>query len=714
MNLNEANPENLVDQQPQDTELPEVTPDQYQEQPAIRFALDQINFAEHMDEDQLKEIADKASKGFEEDLLSRAEWDQEMEEWTKLAKQHREMKTWPWPRASNIKYPLLSTAAMQFAARAYPSLVPSDGQVVKSQVIGFDPDGSKTERALRVSKYMSYQLMHEMHGWEEDMDKMLIMLPILGTMFKKTYWCPVSRHNKSCLVYPKNLVVNYWADNLECAARISEILEMDARYIKEQQLAGIFLDVELPSPKTPSIDVNIVKDNQYQPIDSTTPYTIIEQHTFLDIDDSGYSYPFIVTFDRDSKTILRISPRYDEKGIHYNSEGEIVKVDPISYYTKFSFIPNPDGGFYDIGFGQLLGPINEAVNTLINQLVDAGTLNNLQSGFIGKGLRMKMAETKFQPGEWKAVNATGDDLKKQIVPLPAKEPSNVLFQLMGSLVTSGKELASVAEIFVGKMPGQNTPATTTMATIEQGMKVFTAVYKRIYRSLAQEFKKLYRLNEVYLNPNTEVKVLDAPVGPADFNCDDYDICPGADPTAVSQTEKLVKAQGLMELLPTGLLDPIEVVKRVLEAQEQPNIQALLKQEVQQGQMPQQQPDPKMLELQMKGQAMQQKAQLDQENLAFKQQLQERDQQVKEAMAAQKMDMEHQRAQSDMVLNAASTLHKTRADMITAQARSQQDLAHKEQNHQQQLRHSEEKAKLAQQESAKKSSSNGKTQKSPKK
>ena len=326
---------------------------------------------------------------------------------------------------------------------------------------------------------------------------------------------------------------------------------------------------------------------------------------------------------------------------------------------------------------------------------------------------MKMAETKFQPGEWKAVNATGDDIKKQIYPLPVKEPSNVLFQLMGSLVTSGKELASVAEIFVGKMPGQNTPATTTMATIEQGMKVFTAVYKRIYRSLTQEFKKLYRLNEVYLNPNTEAKVLDAPVGPADFNCDDYDIWPGADPTAVSQTEKLVKAQGLMELLPTGLLDPIEVVKRVLEAQEQPNVQALLPQAVQQGQMPPQQPDPKMLELQMKGQAMQQKSQLDQQDMAFRQQLAERDQQVKEAMAAQKMDMEHQRAQADIELNAVSALHKTRADMITAQAKSQQDFAHKEQTHQQSMRHSEEKAKLAQQ-SAKTNSSGGKNPQSPKK
>ena len=150
-------------------------------------------------------------------------------------------------------------------------------------------------------------------------------------------------------------------------------------------------------------------------------------------------------------------------------------------------------GFYDLGFGRLLGPLNNSANTIINQLVDAGSLSNLQSGFIGKGLRIKMGETKFVPGEWKAVNATGDDIKKQIFALPVREPSDVLFKLLDLLLKSGKELASVAEIFVGKMPGQNTPATTTMATIEQGMKVFTSVYKRVYRSLASEFKKYTNL-----------------------------------------------------------------------------------------------------------------------------------------------------------------------------------------------------------------------------
>lgn len=616
-----------------------------------------------------------------------------MEEWTKLAKQTREMKTYPWPKASNIKFPLLTTAAMQFAARAYPSLVPSDGQVVKSKVIGDDPDGSKEDMAVRVSKFMSYQLLTEMKGWEEDMDKLLIMLPIVGTMFKKTYWCPLTQTNMSCLIHPKNLVVNYWTESLDTAARASEIIELTAREIKERQLAGVYLDKELPTHRAPTIETRLIPDTDSHPIDHTTPYQVIEQHTFIDIDDSGYSLPFIVTFLYDNGEILRISPRYDEKGITYSKTDseKVIKVDAISYYTKFSFIPNPDGGFYDIGFGVLLGPINESVNTIINQLVDAGSLNNLQSGFIGKGLRIKMGETRFQPGEWKAVNATGDDLKKQIFPLPTKEPSNVLLQLMGTLVTSGKELASVAEIFTGKMPGQNTPATTTMATIEQGMKVFTAVYKRIYRSLAEEFQKLYRLNEVYLNPQTYAQVLDGPVGPDDFKGDHYNIYPGADPTAVSQTEKLMKAQGLMELLPTGMLNPVEVIKRILEAQEQPNAQALLNQQTQQGQQPQQKPDPKMIELQMKSQAQQQKSQLDQQAAAQKSQLLEQDAQTKQAMAAQQMQLAAQKQQADLQLSAVATLHKARAGMVADNAKTAQTLVQNEQTHQQQMRHSEEMA-----------------------
>jgi chaperonin GroES len=367
----------------------------------------------------------------------------------------------------------------------------------------------------------------------------------------------------------------------------------------------------------------------------------------------------------------------------------VAAIEPTHYYTKFGFIPNADGSFYDIGFGVLLGPLNESVNTLINQLIDSGHLNNLQGGFLGKGLKLKMGEHKFRPGEWKTINTTADDLKKQILPLPTKEPSAVLFQLMGTLVTSGKELASVAEIFVGKMPGQNTPATTTMATIEQGMKVFTAVYKRIYRSLKEEFKKLFALNSVYVNPEEYVEVVDATVGPEDFVEEGYDICPQADPNAMSQTEKLMKAQGLLELLPIGILDPIEVISRVLEAQEQPNWEKLFNKQVQEtGEMPAPPPDPKMQEMAMKGQLDQQAAAMKNQQIQQKMELDARDKQVQLAMKAQEHQQTMQHKAQLAQVEAASKLHMQRIfsaealnKMVAGAAGNQQKLAQSEQAHQ---------------------------------
>lgn len=657
-----------------------------EEQKPLSAMLESVNIAESLDEQMLRTIGRDAEKGFVLDHESRQDWEKHVDEWTKLAKQTVEPKTYPWPKASNIKYPLLSTAAMQFAARAYPSLVPSNGKLVNAKVIGKDPDGKKSEIAEAVSTYMSYQILEEMDSWEEEMDKLLIMLPIVGTMFKKTYWDPLKEENCSHLVMPKNLVVNYWARSLKDAERISEILEISPRKVKERQQSGLWLDVELGKAPQPDGNMNMPV------VDETTPYTFIEQHTFLDLDDDGYKEPYVVTFHKESKKVVRIVARFDEHTISYGIDGEIKRIEPIQYYTKFGFIPNPDGGFYDIGFGVLLGPLNESVNTLINQLLDAGHLSTLQAGFLGKGLRIRMGDATFKPGEWKAVNSTGDDLKKQIVPLPTKEPSSVLFQLMGSLITSGKELASVAEIFTGKMPGQNTPATTTMATVEQGMKVFTAVYKRLYRSLKEEFIKLARLNELYLNPNTMVQIVEMPINPDNFKTSVHTIVPNADPTAVSQTEKLLKAQGLMELLPTGILDPVKVVTRVLDAQEQPNWQELIKPEIAQtGQMPPPPPDPKMLELQMKGQLEGQKIQMQGAALQHKMELESHDKQVQLAMAQQEHAQNMQQSADMANIKAAEAIHKQRVFSATEQADFIQSLMHKHMEHQQKMQHNEQAA-----------------------
>jgi len=666
----------------------------------LRAVIEEKNLAETMDEDDLKELAGQVSEGFEADLNSRKDWEKNIKEWTDLALQVREQKVWPWVGASNVKYPILSTASMQFNARAYPSLVPSTGNIVKCEVVGKDSTGQKLEKAKRLSTYMSYQILNQMDGWEEDMDKLLMMLPIVGTLFKKTYYNSAVKKNCSELVLPQNMVVNYWAKSLESAERVSEIIYLSKRLVKEKQLGGIFLDVELGDPQ-------VTQEGKGVPLqDETTPYTIVEQHTYFDLDKDGYSEPYIVTFERESKTILRVTARFDDQTVFVSEDGKIQKIDAIQYYTKFSFIPNPDGGFYDIGFGLLLSPLNEAVNSLINQMIDSGTLNNLQGGFLGKGLKLKMGENRWMPGEWKTVTSTADDLRKQVIPLPTKEPSAVLFQLMGTLITSSKELASVAEIFTGQMPGQNTPATTTMATIEQGMKVFTAVYKRVYRSLKSEFKKLFELNGVYADPQQYSSVVDVPIGPNDFDNSSYDVCPGADPNTATQTEKLMKAQGLMELLPTGVLDPVKVVLRVLEAQEQPNIEQLLSQQVAQTGSLQPPPDPKLQEMQMKGQLEEQKAALKAQGDAHKSALQQRDQEFKHAMEAATVNQKMQLQAMEAKVQSAIDIHKQRIFSVTEQAKLNQSLSQNSQKHAQDMQHSKEKAALQKQQV--KSSGTGKT------
>lgn len=553
--------------------------------------LDSPNIAEELDDSQLTSIGQKVVAEFDIDQASREEWLEKQEQWSKLALQVSEAKEWPWHGAANVKYPLLTIAALQFGARAYPSLIPNDGNVVKARTIGSDPDGSKAQAAIAVSKHMSYQLTQEIDYWEEGMDKLLTALPITGCMFKKTYWDALEEKACSHIIFPKHLVVNYFAKSLNNAQRITEIFEKSNNEIKERQLAGLYLDVELSDPSSTVEELlnSTIKQEQglLEPSeDADMPRVILEQHRYLDLDEDGYQEPYVVTVDYDTQKVLRIVARFQEKGIIKNEDtAEIKRIIPTQYYTKFTFIPNPDGGFYDVGFGELLGPINHTVNTIINQLIDSGSLSNLQSGFLGRGVKLKGGEQNFRPGEWKTVNTTGDDLRKSIVPLPVREPSAVLFQLLGQLITSGKELATISEVMVGKMPGQNTPATTTMASIEQGLKVFTAIYKRLFRSLAEEFDKLYRLNKTYTAAVTDFYDVSGDYQDIAVTNEQYlqihGVIPAADANVSTESQRLAKAQALMELFPV-IPNKGETLRRILEAQEQPGIEVLMQSPEQQG------------------------------------------------------------------------------------------------------------------------------------
>ena len=668
-------------------ETPAETNSPDTEQPGVGnldSLLSTVNIAEKLDKETLEAMGTEVYEGYLLDCQSKSNWDSMVDEWVKLAAQVKEPRSWPWQNAANVKFPLLSTAAMQFAARAYPSLVPADGKVVNMRVIGVDPQGQKALKAEKLAKHMNYQLLVDMKDWEEEMDRLLIQLPIVGCLFKKTYFDSITKKNVSRLLGPKDLVVNYWAPSLEAAHRKTEIIPMTKNQVQSYKNAELFLDIDLPDPRNAPIvpdKTDVHQGAMPARPDATTPYVLLEQHTYWDLDDDGYAEPYIITIEEQSKKVLRVVARWDSDGIITNADGEIICMEPVEYYTKYGFIPNPDGGFYDIGFGHLMGPLNEAANSIINQMIDAGTLSNLQSGFIGKGLRLKPGETRLSPGEWRQVNATGDDIKKQIFPLPAKEPSSVLFELLGLIIQSSKELASVAEIFVGKMPGQNTPATTTMATIEQGMKVFTAIYKRVYRSQSKEFKHLFRLNGLHQeNIDRAQHILDEPISPEDYDNKSYDVCPTADPTAVSSTQKLLKAQGLMEVMPLGTVNVMEVTKRILEAQEQPNIEALMQQQ----QLP---PDPKV-------QATQMKAQADQQSNAQKMQMEKEKHQLDMAMKQFEMQMKQQ----ELLMDQKFMAMEAQMEMKLKEMEMGQDARHSQIKHNMQLTQMEEKAN-AQREAA---------------
>jgi chaperonin GroES len=617
--------------------------------------------------DLLGKIGGEVIRGYNEDEKSREDWLKNNKEWQRLALLVREGKSYPWPRASNIKFPLIATAAMQFSARAYPSLVPSTGRLVATSIPQKHANSDLYEASNRVSGHMSFQLMHRMPNWSEDMDKLLMTIAIQGLCFKKTYYDVGTKSNTSYLVYPEKLCVNYWAKDLESAYRKTELMEFRDNEIEGKIRNKEFAEFDYKGQEGVEQELKKAVANKLDAAstDSATPHLFLQQHTFWDLDDDGYEEPYVITVHAKTGRVVRITARFDQDGVMTNDKGEITYIKPVEFYTAFPFIPNPDGSLYALGFGTLLGPLNLSVNTIINQLTDAGTLNNLQSGFIGKGLRIKMGETPLQPGEWRVVNATGDDLSKSIFPIPSKEPSAVLMNLLQMLIQAGNQLASIAEIFVGKMPGQNTPATTTQETVQQSMAVFTAIYKRVYRSMESEFKKLYRLNR--LNP--EMLLEERMLAGIDLKLSDYDfpefmIMPGADPGGDSWAMKQQKMQMVGQLIQMGTVNPQEYTKRVLMDLEIPDVEALLMPP------PQPQPDPKAQADQAKVegqmQLMQQKAQMET-------QLKQQEMQMKERLAELEMNqkqMELRFKEQEFQLKQQESMFKARMSQAESVAQMQ--------------------------------------------
>jgi len=549
------------------------------EQPKWRFDIAKLvrspNIAEMLSEDDRHSLGMTVAQNFESDLFSRADWETKTEASMKLALQVMENKNWPWPNASNVKFPLVTIAALQYHSRAYPSLVNAP-DLVSCVVHGDDPDGLKTARAVNIGRHMSYQNLEEDEGWEENMDKLLMVQPIMGCAFKKTYFDPVKGHNVSELVLPKDLVVSYYTKSLSSDTRISHIIPMSSNKVHERKARGVFLDVDycghsVPKQEHTRIETSRQDREGVRPdeTDSDTPQEFIEQHCIIDFDGDGYKEPYIVTFHRDSQKIARIVARFFEEEITRTPDNKkIICIKPVEIFTKFPFIPSPDGGFYDLGFGQLLGPINDAVDSAINQLIDAGTMVNLGGGFLGRGIKIKSGEYTFQPGEWKRVDSTGDDLGKSIFPLPVKEPSQVLFELLQLLINYAERISGATDILTGISPGQNTPAETSRTVANEGQKIFNGIFKRTYRALKSEFEKQYELNTLHLSETQSYSSLDSGkmfnISREDYVQNDGQIVPAADPNIVSDQQKAMTSQALLSMAQTmSGFDLEKVVRKVL-------------------------------------------------------------------------------------------------------------------------------------------------------
>lgn len=346
------------------------------------------NIAEDLDDDELQKIGMRCSREYDLDEASRTEWLEMMQEAIKIAKQVLEQKTTPWPNAANVKFPLITNAIISFASRTYPEIIRGN-KVVLAGVIGPDPTGKKEQIARRVSNHMSYQLLVESPNWEEDTDKLLMILPLMGTVFRKSYYDPFLQMPTTDLCLPDRITIDNHAKTIESARRITHQLDLYDNDLIERMRAGIYREIDLEK-----LNDNISENN-----DEDKLHCILEQHRYLDLDDDGYAEPYIVTFHKESQTVLRIKSRFSLENI-IERNNKIVKITPDCYFTAYHFIPNPDGTFYSIGYGTLLYPINETINTTINQLLDAGTLSNRQAGFIGKGLRIKKGNIAVKPGEW--------------------------------------------------------------------------------------------------------------------------------------------------------------------------------------------------------------------------------------------------------------------------------------------------------------------------
>ena len=510
------------------------------------------NLARSFSEHDQSTIAGYVWDGYTHDWASCQPWRKRMTTAMDYALQVQKAKTFPWPGASNVVFPLITIGALQFSAQAYPALL-GGNDIVRCRVIGEDI-GPARERALRVGQHMSWQVLEEDESWEEQHDRLLFNLAIVGTAFIKSYYSGDRRYPVDEFVLAQDLITAYGSKSIEGSPRKTHILNKFRNEIWEASARGVYLDVRdaawfrgNPAYFEQNQQRQLRQGVMEMTIDEQTPFKLLEQHCWLDLDGDGYEEPYICTIEENSKSMVRLVARWDsEKDIERSDRGKIIKIKATEYFTKYSFIPSPDGGFYDVGFGTFLGPLNEAVNSALNIMIDNGTLQNSIGGFLGRGAKIRGGVYTMAPFQWVRVDSTGDDLRKNIVPYPKTQPSDVLFQLLGLLITYSNRLAGTTETAVGENPGQNTPASTYQGMTENGLRVYSAIYKRVWRAMKHEFEKRYALNAKFLPLHTDFGSGGSFIRREDYQGPADQIAPVASRRVTSTTLRLQQALAIKQ------------------------------------------------------------------------------------------------------------------------------------------------------------------------
>jgi chaperonin GroES len=517
-------------------------------------AIPKPNIADMFSEETLMKVGSNVCDGYRADLDSMEEWKGFVKTGLELVKQEKNAKSTPWEGASNFKSPTLMQAALKFSDRASTELLRQE-DIVKTSIIGQDSDGQKQKQANRVAEYSNYQLNVEMEEWRDEHEKLLYKLPYDGCGFKKTIFdSRLGRPVSNVILYP-NFVVNNDADSITRLRRFSETIELSKNEVLDRQRQGIWLDIDI------SLGDSSDEDDTEEQAEADKLTTFIEQQGFYDLDGDGYEEPYTFVVVKNSNQVVRIIPRFelsdvlvkdesnqraaklsDTLELESNGDREVVRIKPVNTITKYGFLRDPEGGFLDIGYSYLLGAITAAINATTNQLVDAGTMANRQSGWMAKSFRRKMGNSSFKPGEWKQTGISAQDLRNGIVPLPIKEPSGTLFALMQMMVQSSQELSASADLT--KALGANAPATTTLALVQEQQQSAGAIILRIYRAMSAEFKKLFVLNSKFLDPAEYQEILDDQEAnfESDFDLRKMNIVPVANPEISSKIQRIQQAE----------------------------------------------------------------------------------------------------------------------------------------------------------------------------